>query len=87
MLPPTDFDYAHPSSHSGRTSICSSNTRDSVREGGELTINTNLRLKRFGTFPPKEHKCGYVTHVEGRELRCPKCGLKYNRDLMLQIAN
>jgi len=38
-------------------------------------------------FPPKEHRCGYVTHVEGRELRCPKCGLKYNRDLMLQIAN
>jgi transposase, IS605 OrfB family, central region len=31
------------------------------------------------------HRCGYVTHVEGREHRCPKCGLKYNRDLNSSI--
>jgi transposase, IS605 OrfB family, central region len=31
------------------------------------------------------HRCGYVTHVEGREYRCPKCGLKYNRDLNAAI--
>jgi len=31
------------------------------------------------------HRCGYVTHVEGREYRCPKCGLKYNRDLNASI--
>ncbi|PSN89750.1 transposase, partial [Candidatus Marsarchaeota G1 archaeon OSP_B] len=23
------------------------------------------------------HRCGYVTHVEGRELRCPNCGMVY----------
>ena len=27
------------------------------------------------------HKCGYVTQVKGREIKCPKCGLVYNRDL------
>jgi putative transposase len=27
------------------------------------------------------HRCGYVTHVEGREYRCPKCDMMYNRDL------
>jgi len=27
------------------------------------------------------HRCGYVTHIKGREFRCPKCGLIYNRDL------
>ena len=28
------------------------------------------------------HRCGYVARkVEGREFRCPKCGLVYNRDL------
>ncbi len=28
------------------------------------------------------HRCGYVTQkVNGREFRCPKCGLLYNRDL------
>ncbi len=27
------------------------------------------------------HRCGYVTQVKGREFRCPKCGLIYNRDL------
>jgi len=31
------------------------------------------------------HRCGYVTHVEGRELRCPKCGMVYNRDLNASI--
>jgi len=27
------------------------------------------------------HRCGYVARVKGREFRCPKCGLIYNRDL------
>jgi len=31
------------------------------------------------------HRCGYVTHVEGREFGCPKCGLVYNRDLNASI--
>jgi Transposase and inactivated derivatives len=31
------------------------------------------------------HRCGYVTHVEGRELRCPNCGMVYNRDLNASI--
>jgi len=31
------------------------------------------------------HRCGYVTQVEGREFRCPRCGLVYNRDLNAAI--
>jgi len=31
------------------------------------------------------HRCGYVTRVEGREFKCPKCGLIYNRDLNASI--
>ena len=31
------------------------------------------------------HRCGYVTQVKGREFRCPKCGLIYNRDLNASI--
>jgi len=31
------------------------------------------------------HRCGYVTHVEGREYHCPKCGMVYNRDLNASI--
>jgi len=27
------------------------------------------------------HRCGYVTRTDGREYRCPKCGMVYNRDL------
>jgi len=27
------------------------------------------------------HRCGHVAQVRGREFRCPKCGLVYNRDL------
>jgi len=27
------------------------------------------------------HRCGHVARVRGREFRCPKCGLVYNRDL------
>ena len=27
------------------------------------------------------HRCGHVAQVRGRELRCPSCGLIYNRDL------
>jgi IS605 OrfB family transposase len=27
------------------------------------------------------HRCGHVAQVKGREFRCPKCGLTYNRDL------
>jgi len=31
------------------------------------------------------HRCGHVAQVNGRELRCPKCGLVYNRDLNAAI--
>ncbi|UYL64888.1 MAG: hypothetical protein QIT35_gp92 [Methanophagales virus PBV299] len=31
------------------------------------------------------HRCGHVAHVDGREFRCPKCGLVYNRDLNAAI--
>jgi len=31
------------------------------------------------------HKCGHVAHINGREFRCPACGLKYNRDLNAAI--
>ena len=27
------------------------------------------------------HRCGHVAHINGREFTCPKCNLKYNRDL------
>jgi len=27
------------------------------------------------------HRCGHVAQVNGREFRCPNCGLVYNRDL------
>jgi putative transposase len=27
------------------------------------------------------HRCGHVAQVRGREFRCPRCGLIYNRDL------
>ena len=28
-----------------------------------------------------EKRCGHVAQVNGREFRCPKCGLIYDRDL------
>jgi len=31
------------------------------------------------------HRCGHVAQVEGREFRCPECGLRYNRDLNAAI--
>ena len=31
------------------------------------------------------HRCGHVAQVKGREFRCPKCGLVYNRDLNAAI--
>ncbi len=31
------------------------------------------------------HQCGHVARVEGREFRCPRCGLVYNRDLNAAI--
>ena len=27
------------------------------------------------------HRCGHVAQAKGREFKCPKCGMKYNRDL------
>ncbi|MEG9195276.1 MAG: transposase [Candidatus Methanoglobus sp.] len=27
------------------------------------------------------HRCGHVAQVSGREFRCPKCGMEYDRDL------
>jgi putative transposase len=41
-------------------------------------------------YPPKKlvkntsktcHQCGHVAREYGREIRCPRCGLRYNRDL------
>ena len=31
------------------------------------------------------HRCGNVSHVYGREYRCSKCGMVYNRDLNASI--
>ena len=31
------------------------------------------------------HRCGHVAQANGREFRCPKCGLVYNRDLNATI--
>ncbi len=31
------------------------------------------------------HRCGHVAQTNGREFKCPKCGLKYNRDLNAAI--
>ncbi len=31
------------------------------------------------------HRCGHVAQANGREFRCPKCGLVYNRDLNAAI--
>jgi len=31
------------------------------------------------------HRCGYVTRTDGREYRCPKCSMVYNRDLNSSI--
>ncbi|AEA46442.1 RNA-guided endonuclease InsQ/TnpB family protein [Archaeoglobus veneficus] len=31
------------------------------------------------------HRCGHVAQANGREFRCPKCGLRYNRDLNAAI--
>ena len=31
------------------------------------------------------HRCGHVAQVNGREFRCPKCGLVYDRDLNAAI--
>jgi len=31
------------------------------------------------------HRCGHVARVNGREFRCPECGLRYNRDLNAAI--
>lgn len=33
----------------------------------------------------KCHRCGHVAQADGREFRCPKCGLRYNRDLNAAI--
>jgi len=33
----------------------------------------------------KCHRCGHVARVKGREFRCPKCGMAYNRDLNAAI--
>ena len=31
------------------------------------------------------HRCGYVAQVKGREIKCPNCGLRYNRDLNASV--
>jgi len=31
------------------------------------------------------HRCGHVAQANGREFKCPNCGLKYNRDLNAAI--
>jgi transposase len=27
------------------------------------------------------HRCGHVAQVKGRMFKCPKCGMRYDRDL------
>lgn len=31
------------------------------------------------------HRCGHVAQANGKEFRCPECGLRYNRDLNAAI--
>lgn len=33
----------------------------------------------------KCHRCGHIARINGREFRCPRCGLVYNRDLNAAI--
>jgi len=44
-----------------------------------------LSKKETKNTSKKCHKCGHVARVKGREFRCPKCGLIYNRDLNAAI--
>ena len=44
-----------------------------------------LPKKEVRNTSKKCHRCGHVAQVEGREFRCPKCGLRYNRDLNAAI--
>jgi putative transposase len=40
-----------------------------------------LTKKEAGDTSRTCHRCGHVAQIKGREFRCPKCGLIYNRDL------
>ncbi|MHA1596093.1 MAG: zinc ribbon domain-containing protein [Candidatus Asgardarchaeia archaeon] len=41
-------------------------------------VNPKNTWKRY-------HRCGHVAQADGREFKCPKCGLKYDRDLNAAI--
>jgi len=48
-------------------------------EGMEVRYLTRRQTKNTSK---QCHRCGYVTQIKcKRELKCPNCGLKYNRDL------
>jgi len=40
-----------------------------------------LTKKEMGNTSETCHRCRHVAQVKGREFKCPKCGLIYNRDL------
>jgi IS605 OrfB family transposase len=40
-----------------------------------------LTKKEMGDTSRTCHRCRHVAQIKGREFRCPKCGLIYNRDL------
>jgi len=40
-----------------------------------------LALNRTRGTSKACHRCGHVAREHGREMRCLKCGLRYNRDL------
>ena len=44
-----------------------------------------LSKKEVRNTSKRCHRCGHVARVKGREFRCPKCGLIYNRDLNAAI--
>jgi hypothetical protein len=50
-----------------------------------FNLNTALiqtaRDKAVEILKSFEKRCGHVAQVNGREFRCPKCGLIYDRDL------
>jgi len=54
-----------------------------------FNLNTALiqtaRDKAVEILKSFEKRCGHVAQVNGREFRCPKCGLIYDRDLNVCI--
>jgi transposase len=55
-------------------------TVEMVKRDGEWYAHFILK-KEVRNTSKSCHRCGHVAQVNGREFRCPKCGLIYNRDL------